>query len=119
MVPRKKDASRFRNFVVRKNSIRWFNLCQAHLLDTDRKPKRRRNLSARFLNVGQQRTWLCDEHFRMHQAGNMAVVETGDRQVVLVDCRAKGKSGESRIRNWGSFLRNTKIQFGFVLVKPQ
>jgi hypothetical protein len=46
---------------------------------------------SRFLNLEQQWIWLCDEHFRMHQAGNMAVVETGDQQVVLVDCRAKEK----------------------------
>jgi hypothetical protein len=80
------------NFTRRLTNRRIRNLCQAHVLDTERKPKRCRNLSARFLNVEQQRIWICDEHFRMHQTRNMIIVEKRDQQIVLVDCRAKEKS---------------------------
>ncbi len=69
------------------------NLCQAHVLGTERRPKRCANLSSRFLTVEQKRIWLCDEHFRMQQASKMTEVETRDQQIVLVDCRTKEKSG--------------------------
>jgi hypothetical protein len=48
------------------------------------------------LNVEQQRIWICDEHYRMHQAGNLVVVERRDQQVVLVDCREKEKSDRTQ-----------------------
>jgi hypothetical protein len=80
------------NFRRRLTSRRIQNLCKAHVLDAEREPKRCTNRSSRFSIIGQQRIWLCDEHVRIQLAGNMAVVERRDQQVVLVDCREKGKS---------------------------
>jgi hypothetical protein len=83
------------SFTRRLTNRRIRNLCQVHVLDAERKPKKCRNQSSRFSNVGQQKVWLCDEHFRLYRAGNMTVVERRDQQVVLVDCREKEKSDGS------------------------
>jgi hypothetical protein len=74
------------------------NLCQAHILDAQRKPKRCTNVSSHRLDVERSQISLCDDHFRMHQASKMIVIEKRGRQSVLVDCRSKGKSDESSTR---------------------
>jgi hypothetical protein len=80
------------NFRRRLLNKRIRNNCQVHIMDADRKPTRCRNQLARFANTGEQRVWLCGEHYRMFKAGDLISVETKNLEVVFADCRGRGKS---------------------------
>jgi hypothetical protein len=68
------------------------NNCQVQVLNADRKPKRCFNQSERFANTGDQRVWLCGEHYRMFKADDLIAVETKRLEIVFADCRGRERS---------------------------
>ena len=80
------------NFTRRLSNRTIRNVCQVHVLDADRKPKKCRNQSSHFTEIGQQLTWFCDEHFRLFKADNLIAVENKNLDVVFADCRGREKS---------------------------
>jgi hypothetical protein len=79
------------NFVRRLSNKRVRNLCQARVLNNEKDPRACKLLSARFITLDYQRYWLCPKHFDMQQDGDLALVETRNQEITLVDCSSRDK----------------------------